>query len=149
MGEWGQYSVFCTHVTPYLWVQIFVFRSDVEVRNKNAVFMDWKLYADGYQNFSDGKSYRDAAELCGVPYSCFQRRLHCGLDTTLRSEEGQVIFSEAPDHELVSSILNLSALGFGIHWDDVRNVALSFAQSVIINHCFSVNNRMVGSDCLE
>jgi len=48
--------------------------------------MDRKLYADGFQNFSELR----AAELFWVPPSFLQRRLQRGLDTTLGVTEANL-----------------------------------------------------------
>jgi len=54
------------------------------------------------------------------------------------------MFLKNHDHVMVSSILKLSACGFGIDSDDVRKFAFKFAKSNEIKSSFSVSNKCRG-----
>lgn len=62
--------------------------------------------------------------------SRLQRRLKCGFDTTLMSVGGRPMFLKDHDYVTMSSILKLSACGFGTDSDDVRKFAFRCAQSM-------------------
>jgi hypothetical protein len=63
------------------------------------------------------------------------------------SAGGRPTFLKDHDYVMVSSILKLSACGFGMDSDDVRKFAFRCAQSNEIKSSFSVSNkcRVIGS----
>ncbi|XP_044761182.1 tigger transposable element-derived protein 6-like [Coccinella septempunctata] len=104
-----------------------------------------KLAIEAVRN---GSSVNGASKMYGIPRKTLERKIKNNISTTGRLGPDSML-GEANEIKLVQHIKKAQKYGFPMTSQDVRKLAYNFAEGLLINHKFSKEKEIAGSDWLR